>query len=99
MIQFLLNFLGVKIEAAQEVTSVSLQLRNGEWLGSVVFIALLLGVFTWGVYRFPGRAHRNWRRCERRLLTGLRLALFSLLLFILLRPVFSFTVENRLRRR
>ena len=97
MIQFLLKFLGVKIDGAQEVTSVSLQLRNSEWLGSVVFIGLLLAAFAWAVYRYVG-GHKELVAQRRRLLTGLRLVLFSLLLFILLRPVFSFTVENRLRR-
>ena len=97
MIQFLLKFLGVKIDAAQEVTSVSLQLRHGDWLGSTVFIALLVAAFAWAVYRYVG-GHKELAPARRRWLTGLRLALFSLLLFILLRPVFSFTVENRLRR-
>ena len=97
MIQLLLKFLGVKIEAAQEVTSVSLQLRHSEWLGSMVFIALLLAAFTWAAYRHLG-GHTELASGRRRLLTTLRLVLFSLLAFILLRPVFSFTVENRLRR-
>jgi len=97
MIQFLLKFLGVKIDAAQEVTSVSLQLRHADWLGSAVFIALLVAVFAWAVYRYVG-GHRELGAARRRWLTSLRLALFFLLLFILLRPVFSFTVENRLRR-
>ena len=87
MIQFLLKFLGVKIDAAQEVTSVSLQLRHGDWLGSTVFIALLVAAFAWAVYRYVG-GHKELAPARRRWLTGLRLALFSLLLFILLRPVF-----------
>lgn len=97
MIQFLLKFLGLKIDAAQEVSSVSLQLRHSEWLGSMVFIALLLSLLTWGVYRYVG-GHKDLHPRRRRLLTGLRIVLFSLLLFILLRPVISFTVESRLRR-
>jgi len=97
MIRFLLKFFGVKIEAAQEVSSASLQLRHGGWLGWIVFIALLLGAFGWCVYRYPS-AHRDLPGRRRALLASLRIALFLLLLFILLQPVVSFTVENRLRR-
>ena len=97
MIQFLLNNLGVKVDAVQQVSAVSFHLRHGSWLGWIVFIALLLSVFTWWVYRYVG-AHRQLPKSRRLLLTTLRILLFLLLLFILLRPVFSFTVENRLRR-
>lgn len=97
MIQFLLKFLGVKIDAAQEVSSVSLQLRHSSWLGWMVFIAVLLSIFVWGVYRYIG-GHRDLKAPRRRLLTVLRVILILLLLFILLRPVVSFTIENRLRR-
>ena len=97
MIQFLLNNLGVKVDAVQQVSAVSFHLRHDSWLGWIVFIALLLSVFTWWVYRYVG-AHRQLPKSRRILLTTLRILLFLLLLFILLRPVFSFTVENRLRR-
>ncbi|HEV7403335.1 MAG TPA: hypothetical protein VGO11_10425 [Chthoniobacteraceae bacterium] len=97
MIGFLLKFLGVKVGDAQEVTSVSLQLRQGSWLGWAVSLALLLAVLTWWVYRYLG-AHRDLARKPRVLLSALRLALYLLILFMLLRPVFSFTVENRIRR-
>ena len=97
MTQLLLKLLGVKMEAAQEVTSTSMQLRQAGWLGWVVFIALLLAVYTWWVYRYMG-GHKGLTAPRRRFLTALRILLFILLLFILLRPVFSFTVENRLRR-
>jgi len=97
MIQFLLKLLGVKIDGAQEVSSVSLQLRHSSWLGWMVFIALLLCVFTWWTYRYLG-GHKTLTKGRRQLLTTLRIILFLLILFILLRPVFSFVVENRLRR-
>jgi len=98
MISFLLKFLGVKIEAAQKVSSASLQLRHAGWLGWIVFIALLLGGFSWWVYRHLG-GHRELEARPRGMLTSLRALLFLLLLFILLQPVFSFTIENRLRRK
>src|SRR4051812_23801999 len=97
MIGFLLKFLGVKVGEAQEVTSVSLQLRQGSWLGWAVSLALLLAVFGWWVYRHLG-AHRDLARRPRGFLTAVRVALYLLILFMLLRPVFSFTVENRIRR-
>ena len=97
MIEILLKLLGVKVGTAQEVTSVSVQLRHAGWLGWVVFIALLLAVFTWWAYRYAG-GHRDLKTGRRRLLTALRMLLFLLLLFILLRPVFSFTIDTRLRR-
>ncbi len=87
----------MKVGEAQEVTSVSLQLRQGSWLGWAVSLALLLAVFGWWVYRYLG-AHRELARKPRGFLTALRLALYLLILFMLLRPVFSFTVENRIRR-
>ena len=98
MIPFLLKFMGVQIDGAQQVSSVSLQLRQAGWLGWVVFIALLLGGLSWWVYRYLG-GHRDLAPKRRKVLTSLRIALFLLLLFILLRPVFSFTIENRLRRK
>lgn len=97
MIGLLLKLLGVKVGEAQEVTSVTLQLRNGSWLGSAVSFALILAVFSWWVYRYLG-GHRELGPLRRRLLGGLRIALFFAILFMLLRPVFSFTIENRIRR-
>lgn len=97
MIGFLLKFLGVKVGDAQEVTGVSLQLRHGSWLGWAVSLALILAVFAWWMYRYLG-AHRDLARRPRVFLTMLRLAFWLLILFMLLRPVFSFTVENRIRR-
>src|SRR5438309_2029993 len=97
MIGLLLKLLGVKVGEAQEVTSVNLQLRNGSWLGWAVFFALILAAFGWWVYRYLG-GHRGLDQFRRRLLGGLRIALFLTILFMLLRPVFSFTIENRIRR-
>jgi hypothetical protein len=97
MIQLLLKLLGVKIEAAQEVSSLNMQLRQGNWLGWVVFIALLLGAYTWGVYRYAG-GHRKLGKWRRKILAFLRMLLFVLLLFILLRPVLSFTINTHLHR-
>ncbi|MGB8354927.1 MAG: hypothetical protein WCD79_13610, partial [Chthoniobacteraceae bacterium] len=71
MIQFLLKLLGVKIDGAQEVSAVSLQLRHASWLGWMVFIGLLLCVFTWWVYRYMG-GHKTLTAPRRRFLTALR---------------------------
>ena len=97
MTPLLLKIFGVKLDAAQEVSSASMQLRQQAWLGWVVFIALLIAAYTWWVYRHLG-GHRDLRKGRRILLTALRLVLMLLLLFILLRPVFSFTIDTHLRR-
>ncbi len=97
MTRILLKLFGVKVEAAQEVASASVQLRHSGWLGWIVFIALLLGIFGWWVYRYAA-GHGELAPRRRVLLASLRIAFFSLLLFILLQPVVSFTVVNRLRR-
>ncbi|HWB61342.1 MAG TPA: hypothetical protein VG733_17805 [Chthoniobacteraceae bacterium] len=97
MIPLLLKILGVKLDAAQEVSSAGMQLRQQNWLGWVVFIALLLAVYTWWVYRYLG-GHRDLGKWRRIILAALRFLLLLLLLFILLRPVFSFTIDTHLRR-
>jgi uncharacterized membrane protein len=97
MTRLLIRLLGVKIDAAQDVSSVSFHLRNGGALGWTVVMALLLGGFAWGVYRYLG-GHRDLPKWPRRVLTGLRMALFAFLLLLLLAPMVSFTVENRIRR-
>ena len=85
MIGFLLKFLGVKVGDAQEVTSVSLQLRQGSWLGWAVSRALLLAVFIWWVYRYLG-AHRDLAGKPRGVLTALRLALYLLIDMVIVDP-------------
>ena len=97
MIQLLLKLMGVKVEAAQEVTGVSMQLRQHAWLGWVVFIALLLAVYTWWAYHYV-RGHKDLKKGTRLLLTALRILLFWLLLLILLEPVVSFNIDTHLRR-
>jgi uncharacterized membrane protein len=97
MIRLLIKLLGVKIDAAQNVSGVSFHLRNGGALGWPVVFALLLGGFTWWVYRYLG-GHRDLQAPRRRLLTGLRMALFFFLLLLVLGPELSFSVETRLRR-
>lgn len=97
MTEFLLKLMGVKVGEAQQVASVSLALRHREWLGWMVLLALALGVLAWGVYRWVG-AHRDLAQRRRRSLTTLRIVFVTLVLFMLLRPVFSFTIEGRVRR-
>ncbi len=97
MIEVLLNFFGVEVDGAQQVSSVALELRHVSWLGWMVFLALLLSGCTWYVYRYVG-GHRSLSAGHRRWLTALRISLLLLIIFLLLRPVLSFTIENRLRR-
>jgi uncharacterized membrane protein len=97
MIDSLLKIFGVKVGEAQQVTSVNLQLRNTDWLGWAVFLALLLGAFGWWIYRYAW-GHRDLAQPRQRLLSALRIALLLLILLLLLRPVLSFKIESRIRR-
>ncbi len=97
MITLLLKLFGVKIEQALRVVSVALEFRNGAALGGVIVGALLLAALAWWTYHFraAGGALARWRKI---VLTALRVIFFFLILFIVLRPVLSFTVEGSIRR-
>lgn len=97
MIGFFLRLLGVKIEGAMKVAAVSLHLRNAGALGWVILFGLALGALAWWTYRF--QAHDGTLPTgRRRMLTALRIAFFSLILLLLLRPVLTFTLEGGIRR-
>src|ERR1041385_6591159 len=96
MTEFLLRIFGVKMENAAHVAGVQLALRNLHALGWIIFLALLLGALTWWSYWRDAREIVSIRM--RRSLTALRFALFLLLLLIVLRPVFAFTIEGSIRR-
>jgi hypothetical protein len=92
----LLRIFGVKVENAAQVSGVEVVLRNTGQIGWVILIAVLLGALTWWSY---WRDTREWvSPWKRRVLTGLRVLLFLLLLLILLRPVLAFTIEGTIRR-
>ena len=97
MIDFLHKFFGLKIDGSLRIVSAGLQLRNSGAGGWVFLLALALGGLAWWTYReLPGCVPLGDRR--RRILIGLRTALFLAILFILLRPVISFTLEGSIRR-
>ncbi len=93
---FLLKILGVKVEGASDVAGVQFALRNGGALGWIVTLGLLLTALAWWSYcRDVAEVAATGRR---RLLLGLRLFLFGLLLLLLLRPVLAFAIEGHIRR-
>ncbi len=93
---FLLKLCGLKVDAASRVSEVDFALRNGAWLGWVVCLAVVLAVLAWASYWRDARALLS--PMKRRILTGLRMVLFALLLLLLLRPVLAFTVDTAVRR-
>jgi hypothetical protein len=96
MTQLLLKLLGAKIENAKHIASVGLQLRNLGALGWVIFFALAFGALTWWTY-WRG-ASRELAPARKRVLIALRVVLFVLILFALLRPVVAFAIEGNIRR-
>jgi uncharacterized membrane protein len=93
----LLHFFGLKEEDVQSVSSMSLQLRNSEALGWLVFAAMLMGLFVWWSY-YKQEAHRALPPTRKRVLAGLRLTLLGLILLLLLRPVLALDLEEHIRR-
>jgi uncharacterized membrane protein len=92
-----LRLFGVNADEVRRVTSVTLHLRNIDWLGWLFFGAMLLGAFVWWSY-WRQEAHRALPAWKRRLLAGLRFTLFALLLLLLLRPVLALEMEENIRR-
>ncbi len=96
MTDLLLRIFGVKIENAANISGVQVVLRNSGSMGWIILLALLLGAMTWWSY---WRDTREWvSPALRRVLTTLRVLLFTLLLLIILRPVLAFTIEGTIRR-
>jgi hypothetical protein len=93
---FLLKLAGVDVDAASNITSATLRLRYIDSLGWIILLALVLAGLTWWTYwRKP--AH-PLPRPRRRTLMILRILVFALLLFALLRPVVTFTIAGTIRR-
>lgn len=97
MIDLLLKLLGVKVDGAAKVVSMSMQFRNGGALGWILVLGLALGALAWWTYRFQANDGKL-SAGPRRWLTALRVTLFGLILLLLLRPVLSFTMEGSIRR-
>lgn len=94
--EILMRVFGVKVNKTAQVSGVELLLRNGSFLGWVILLGVVLGVWTWWSY---WRNTRGWiSPWRRRFLTGLRMGLFGLLLLLILRPVLTFRIEGTIRR-
>ena len=64
--------------------------------GWAFFILLLLGVAIWWLYRWGASSLTRW---QRGLLTGLRIALVAVFLFLLVKPVILITTNEPVRER
>jgi len=95
--EFLLWMLGVKVDSTTQLAGAHWTLRNSQSLGWVLLAAVVIGGLVWWSYWRETRELVS--NARRRVLLGLRLLLFSLLLLIVLRPVLAFTVEGRIRRQ
>jgi hypothetical protein len=75
----------------------SVEFRNWDALGWLVFAGLVLGALVWwSYYRQPG--HRELSPARRGVLAGLRWTLLGLILLMLLRPVLALKLDERIRR-
>jgi uncharacterized membrane protein len=93
----LLWLFGLTESDVQRVSSMSLQLRNVEALGWLVFVGMILGAFVWWSY-YKQEAHATLPLRRRRLLAGLRMTLLGLIVLLLLRPVLALDLEEHIRR-
>jgi len=93
----LLQLFGLSDGDVQRVSSVSLQLRNVEALGWLVFVGMVMAGFVWWSYTMQ-EGHRELTRGRRRVLAGLRMTLLTLILLLLLRPVLALDLEEHIRR-
>ena len=94
---FWLRLFGMNAEDLQRIYSVGLRFRNFAALGWVVFAVILLGGFVWWCY-WRLEAHQALAPARRRVLAGLRMLLFALILLLLLRPVLALDLQERIRR-
>ena len=94
MLPLLLRIFGVRLDAADRLVGVGVELRNGSLLGWIAPLGLVLGGLVWWLYR-RSAAHATPGR--RRTLTALRTLLLWLLLALLLRPVLTCELEGRAR--
>ena len=94
MVPLLLRIFGVRLDSADRLVGVNVELRNGSLLGWIVPLGLVLGGVAWWLYR-RSAAHATPGR--RRTLTTLRTLLLWLLLALLLRPVLTCELEGKVR--
>ena len=94
MSEWLIRFLGVRMEHADKIVKASFITRGGIPLGWLLLMGLLLGILGIFVYlRTPYPISRG----RKTLLLGLRLLFFALLLLLFLRPIAELTLEGNVR--
>jgi len=92
-----LRLFGLKEGDVQRVSGLSVQFRNWELLGWLVFAGLVFGAFVWWCY-YREEGHQGLSSAQRAALVGLRGTLLALILLILLRPVLALNMDERIRR-
>ncbi len=95
MISFLLKIFGVRIDSADRLVEVGVEMRNGSLLGWIAPLGIALGVLAWWLYR---RSAAHVSPVRRWTMVILRTVLIWLLLALLLRPVLVCEVEGKVRR-
>jgi hypothetical protein len=95
MNELLLKLLNVPGDDVLRIAGASLAFRGGLSIGWFIFLALLISVGVYWLYRTSPVTVRPWRRHT---LTTLRAIFVILILALLLRPVLAFTVEGSIRR-
>src|SRR5947209_3922809 len=93
--KLLLNLLGIRAENGGYITHPQVALRGGIHPAWMVLIGIVLALAALWLYRREGESIGHVRRWT---MAALRIAFFSLILLLLLRPVLSFTMENTVRR-
>ena len=95
MSETILKLLGLKLEQASRLADIDISFHGGIGWGWLILLAAVLGTLAWLSYRWvPEETSRTRKYC----LLGLRWGFLALLLLLLLRPVLSLTIENRLRQ-
>lgn len=91
----ILKLLGLKLDQASRLADVGFSIHGGMGWGWVLLLAVAVGALAWLSYRWvPEETTRTRKYC----LLALRWSFLALLLLLLLRPVLSLTIENRLKQ-
>ena len=94
MSDWLIKFLGVRMEHADKIVKAALSFRGGFPLGWVILLSLCLGALSLFVYlRSPVPVSRG----RKIVMLALRLAFVTLLAILLLRPLLELTIEGNVR--
>ncbi|MGC8742614.1 MAG: CARDB domain-containing protein [Verrucomicrobiia bacterium] len=95
MTAFLLKLLNAGVEGAGQIVHANLRFYPQINIALFVLFSILTAVSIYLIYKNPAQ---DISRSRRNIMAGLRIAFIILLLFILLRPTLSMTIETNVRR-